>query len=392
MDFADRNGDGLTDLALMGLDDNYAGKTAVYLNNGDKTFTPDPTENFDDVYNGDMTWGDFDNDGDKDILISGFSIDHKITKVYENTGTGWKARPDIKIENGTGYFFGATRWVDYNADGFLDIVLTGNQPNEIWFTFRIYLNDQQGNFSLLVDPDRLDLASSSIDMGDIDNDGDTDFAFMGWRMFNGNIDDRRMMTGLYKNLALQKPFAANTKPVAPDASKFVETSFRSSVVLKWQAGTDAETPSSQLNYNVRIRNANKNILLPTSDLSTGYIKTDRPYNASGSRLWINNIPEGYVCWSVQSVDAAKTGSLFSGEKQFYQLNGPEAIKAEIVDVTHVRLHWNDNSSIETNYRIERSLDETGNFTTLQTLPANSVSLVDEYTFLTDTYYYYRIAA
>ncbi len=36
--------------------------------------------------NGDLLWGDYDNDSDLDILITGESVDGPITKIYRNDG------------------------------------------------------------------------------------------------------------------------------------------------------------------------------------------------------------------------------------------------------------------------------------------------------------------
>ena len=38
------------------------------------------------IYYGSVAWGDYDNDGDLDILLSGYSDTNIISKIYRNNG------------------------------------------------------------------------------------------------------------------------------------------------------------------------------------------------------------------------------------------------------------------------------------------------------------------
>ena len=88
-----------------------------------QTFTEQTGVSFTGIRVSNIAWGDYDNDGDLDILISGLDASSKrIIKVYQNKGNG------IFIEQ-TSIILPASwaqvSWGDYNNDGFLDILISG---------------------------------------------------------------------------------------------------------------------------------------------------------------------------------------------------------------------------------------------------------------------------
>jgi hypothetical protein len=66
-------------------------------------------------------WGDYDNDGDLDVLLAGTPDSVSgITRIYRNDGND----TFVSISAGlTGLFQGAVAWGDYDNDNDLDIVL-----------------------------------------------------------------------------------------------------------------------------------------------------------------------------------------------------------------------------------------------------------------------------
>jgi hypothetical protein len=77
---------------------------------------------------GSVAWGDVDNDGDLDILLTGSSVCGFVAKVYRNDG-GAPTPTFTDIGAGlTGVSYSAAAWGDYDNDGDLDILLTGNDP------------------------------------------------------------------------------------------------------------------------------------------------------------------------------------------------------------------------------------------------------------------------
>ena len=389
MDWADSNGDGKMDVIITGYGEDNPGRTNLYLNNGNKTFKKDEDATFKDVSNGDVKWGDFDNDGDMDVLLSGVSEDGNIiASVYDNTGGQLREREDIQIKATGENWLGGTKWVDYNNDGHLDILVSGRGTSVLVleYVFRLFKNNGDGTFEEVSETNFSGISDSSVDFGDFDNDGDVDFCFAGITPIGPKV-------GIYENKLIDAPMVANNKPTPPGIGGFSELLFfRKQVTLKWNSGADSQTPPAGLSYNFYLKNGSVSFATPTSNFTTGYLLTTNPSNGHAKRAILTDIPEGNNAWAVQTIDGSKSASIFSAEKSFYQIHGPETIKAEIIDVENIKLSWLDNSSIETLYRIARSPDPIINFSLIATLPQNSISHIDNHAFLTDTYYYYRVNA
>ena len=177
--FGDYDNDGDLDLAVSGdwpgFYNNYSGilrnDEGTFVSPGAGVFPATEYENF-------MAWGDYDNDGDLDILGSG----------------GWVYRNDegIFVDIQAGLAGGSSAaWGDYDNDGDLDILLGGSSP-------QVYRNDE-GSF-LDIDAN---LQSGSGEWGDYDNDGDLDIFLSG----SGG-------TRVFRNIAP----TPNTPPSAPSLS------------------------------------------------------------------------------------------------------------------------------------------------------------------------------
>ncbi len=69
-----------------------------------------------------VAWGDYDNDGDLDFLLTGFTVTERINRIYRNNGDG----SFTDIEAGLpGVGCSSAAWGDYDNDGDLDILLAG---------------------------------------------------------------------------------------------------------------------------------------------------------------------------------------------------------------------------------------------------------------------------
>ena len=147
----------------------------LYLNDGKGNFT-DSGQILNRVSTGDIAFGDLDGDGDLDAYLAnghqrgGNSTD----RVWMNDGTGKFTDSGQRLGRSNGR---SVELGDLDGDGDLDAVVgtgttlgsVGRQPNVIW------LNDGSGVFAL-----GLELGSSataSVELGDIDNDGDLDAFF-----------------------------------------------------------------------------------------------------------------------------------------------------------------------------------------------------------------------
>jgi hypothetical protein len=115
-------------------------------NNGDGTFMKQTFQQAGSIVTdigdfGAATWGDYDNDGWQDLYV--ITFDGGGNFLYHNNGDGTFSRVlSGSLVNDTG-FMGAPAWGDYDNDGFLDLVVTrGVHDNS---TNLLYHNNRNPN-------------------------------------------------------------------------------------------------------------------------------------------------------------------------------------------------------------------------------------------------------
>ena len=125
--WGDYNSDGYPDIVLAGA--TFTNRIAeVYKNNGDGTFSFLSQAGLTGVSHASTIWGDYDNDGDLDIFICGTYEQGggwpRVTDVYINNGddTFTEAGLDFAVD----CFWGEAAWGDYDADGDLDLICSGH--------------------------------------------------------------------------------------------------------------------------------------------------------------------------------------------------------------------------------------------------------------------------
>ena len=137
------------------------------LNNGQGEFEQQWRYEDSDVLYGGMILGDFDNDGDNDVVIAnGDDTGSESTAVFLNDGTG--------VFSDSGQELSVSKWAnfalgDLNNDGFVDLFISNlGLPNEAW------VNDGTGNFKYSGLRIGGNAMNSGCSLGDFDGDGDLD--------------------------------------------------------------------------------------------------------------------------------------------------------------------------------------------------------------------------
>lgn len=208
----DFDGDGKTDLLVLtgGGYDGTMGKTAVWRNNGNLTFSDVtagsglPTAGF--LVKG---IGDFDHDGDLDVI--GIQNKSMPPRIYLNNGQGQftlKANAISGVGAGTlDYaFWGTAVTTDFDNDGIADIIMNGK------YYLKVLRGTGGGNFTYMNTAWGIkDTAASAVDdglcFGDIDGDGDLDIVG-----FNDIYPNRTL--NVYRNDLAQQNWL-NIRPVGP---------------------------------------------------------------------------------------------------------------------------------------------------------------------------------
>lgn len=173
---ADFNNDNLSDIIITGVDTSGTYSARVYLQNAQGDFDL-KTNSLMDNYFGDIAILDGDADGDLDILLTGFDLNYTPNaKFYLNDGTGiFTEKTDAGIE---GIYFSSSSVADYDMDGDLDILINGFNTSYTAET-ALYSNDGSNIFTKLTSTPFENLYFGTADFVDSDLDGDMDIFITG---------------------------------------------------------------------------------------------------------------------------------------------------------------------------------------------------------------------
>ncbi|NOR45915.1 MAG: VCBS repeat-containing protein, partial [Candidatus Delongbacteria bacterium] len=183
-----------------------------------QTFTELNTE-IPDVVFGDAQWGDYDNDGDLDIAVTG-QVDSLglMTKIYNNDGTGNFTVIDSMLVD---VHQSSVDWGDYDNDGDLDLLITGNTGDfsdlENVYISKIYRNDE-GSF-IDINAGLVGLCNAIAHWGDYDNDGNLDI------LISGTTFEHNMPTYIYQNtngIFIHKPYLLSDFSILDSKSSWID--------------------------------------------------------------------------------------------------------------------------------------------------------------------------
>lgn len=359
--WGDYNNDGRLDLLLAGQSTNDVGPfvAGVYRNNGDGTFS-DIHAGLVAVGDGAVAWGDFNNDRYLDILLCGrINLGGAAaTRVYQNNHDGTFADIGAGLP---GIWLGQAVWGDLNNDGFLDIVLSGRLSNAAE-TSRIYRNRGDGTFSYLASA-LSTLGAASIGLGDFNNDGYLDVVLAEktaslplTRLYLNNqggsfTDAGAGLPGIFAGTVtcldadndgkldvllswdgfsrIYRNTIPSTNAQPPIPGGLMTTLLpHNHVLLNWTSPLGPESGnSSGLSYNLRVGSSpgGIDVCSPQSDLSSGMRRIPDRGNAGSTQAWhLANLPKGTYYWSVQSIDHGFHASPFAPESSFVITNDLDA--------------------------------------------------------------------
>ncbi len=370
--WGDFDGDGFTDLMIAGRDASYQNITKLFRNNGDNSFSEQTGAGLPASNSYTMDWGDFDKDGDLDIVLN--------SCIYRNNG-------DNTFSNlsGNGLLTSAreSRWGDYDCDGYLDLLITGG------YDTKVYRNNGNSTFSALSETILSGTDASSARWGDYDNDGDLDILLAGdyrtstfctkvyrydgdnifremtgatmegihdgsaiWCDYDNDNDLDILLAGnngseritkLYRN---ESP-VANTAPEVPDNLSVTSSA---EVDFSWDKSTDTQTAQNALTYNLYIGStaSSSEHLAPHADMSSG----QRRIVAMGNTQLLNaytmsELQEGQYCWGVQAIDNGYKASSFAMGNSFYYLPPPVTPASNLIfsnmESDQLTLSWTNGS-------------------------------------------------
>jgi hypothetical protein len=316
--WGDYNNDGYLDILLTG---SYGSGfiSRIYQNNGNDTFSEQAGISLTGVYDAGVAWGDYNNDGYLDLLITGdyydgTGIQHYTANIYKNNGNDtFTTLTGLPL---TGVRYGTVAWGDYDNDGDLDIILSGHYYDGTNnYISKIYKNNGNDSFTEQTNISLSGVWHSCAAWGDYDNDGDLDLLISGT---SGNSAPYIYSTKLYKN---------NTTNANSDATEpaNLQTMINGQdITFKWNMASDSETPQDGLSYNLYVYEEGQ----------TSYKRSPHAFpqthSENGKRLisQIGNIQyntDGYTLkgfsygnykWSVQAIDGGLQGGPFAAEQSF----------------------------------------------------------------------------
>jgi hypothetical protein len=165
--WADYDNDGYLDL-VKGISNPFGGPTQLYRNNHNGTFANVTTASIGNVGPGanNVIWGDYDNDGFVDLFLAvGYNAPDNV--LLHNRGDGTFSRvTGNSMVTATGISGGAS-WGDFDNDGRLDLVVSRTSNGCLF-----YHNEGGGAFRQITNQViNTDTNGAGVSWGDYDNDG-----------------------------------------------------------------------------------------------------------------------------------------------------------------------------------------------------------------------------
>ena len=219
-----------------------------------------------------------------------------VLRIYRNDGGSYTETTLIDAPNADWLDLHAATWADYDSDGDVDLLITGNFVGTVDIEGKsdIWSNDG-GIFTAL----GLNLPApiSSIGRGgtftwfDLDGDGDLDYLVAGAYYVPGGNGLVEARMHLYRNDAGPD----NLSPSAPTDLTAVPAG--GGIELSWSPATDDSTPPEAITYDLDLR--------PTGGGAMSAGRLPEPGGLGAVTSWVlTGLDPGSYTWSVRAVDSA----------------------------------------------------------------------------------------
>ncbi|MEZ6044069.1 MAG: FG-GAP-like repeat-containing protein [Planctomycetaceae bacterium] len=294
----DFNGDGAVDLVFANFS---SGQTSeLWFNDGAGNFTKQ-AQNFSGKRHWNVEKGDFDDDGDLDLMLVVNNGDPDYVELWNNDGAGnfsYSGQRTFTNENGQGGVEGI-QIGDLDGDGDLDAFFSTFGAVG---TIQTWVNDGTGTFSTgfvstFITPTPPDTAGGwRSRLGDVDGDGDLDaFVFEG---FNEQVH-------YFENVnQLPLPYADNFDDGVADGLAYVGGN-------RWtvyEVGGDKQLLFNGANqFGLGVAYLDTNIPLPDQYEIVAKVSTFQ-----GNNVWY----DGFLIFDYQGPDDFKYAGMFTGQNQW----------------------------------------------------------------------------
>ncbi|MFC1547883.1 FG-GAP-like repeat-containing protein [Candidatus Neomarinimicrobiota bacterium] len=385
VDLGDYDNDGDLDVLVTGINGNGEVETALYNNNGGQFGYVNTT--MPNLAHGNAAWGDYDSDGDLDILLCGNGGGSNVTMIFSNGGS-----PDYtytEIAAGLpGIKNGMAAWGNYDNDGDLDVLVSGvNDETTGANVTQVYQYDSGAFVDVDIIPDALSEGAAA--WGDYDNDGDLDI------LVTGNDEAGTATTKVYRN----NSSSPNQPPGTPDPQLLTATPGGSdSITLSWGGVQDDHTPDAGLTYNLRVGTSpgSQDIMPSHAQPDTGLLRIPVMGNVNHNASWtLTGLAEGIFYWSVQAIDQVFSGSKFAAEQNFTIADPPAAPTGLVATPGdgQVDLSWTANTEADLAvYDVYRAtVDDINQAVEIADVTPPAVSYSDQTVQNGITYYYWVTA-
>ncbi|MCK4965421.1 VCBS repeat-containing protein, partial [bacterium] len=191
LDWGDYNNDGFLDLAACGMNILGEAGTMIFKNGGGLTYLlkNDVSQVLLNINKGQIRWVDYDNDGDIDLSVCGFNtLGQRAGKIFNNNPIGILKEDKDNSEKLFKLSSSYLEWGDADNDGDPDLLQSGWY--EGWYAYISLLENRMGGklgdnlLETLTNNNPGLFIVGPVSWGDYDNDGDFDIALMGTNEFS----------------------------------------------------------------------------------------------------------------------------------------------------------------------------------------------------------------